>query len=162
MTFPPPEVNHKASAALPSDVLSASYVAKKDSKGAAREMTPEWKALVLAKLAENKRNKQSPATLAELTRRINADKRGIYVTFKTDQTTSKYVDAICSVLEIDPPLTKPTSDEEKLRALPSERQALLIAFVSGLSEAIRALPVEQQRPIRTLIADFLRDFFKNH
>lgn len=163
MTFPPPEVNHKTSEPLPEGVVPACVAKKKEPmKGEAREMTPEWKAAVIAKLADNKKHKRSPDSLAELARRVGADKRGFYVTFKTNQTTSKYVDAICAVLEIDPPLVKPTGDEGQIRALSAERQAMLIGFVNGLSEALRTLPVEQQKPIRTLIASFLRDFFADN
>ncbi len=155
MTFTPPEVNTKVSETPPTAVLSPCLVATKRK----REMTPEWKALVIRTLADNKKNKRPLATLAELARHIDVDKRGIYVALKTDQSTSEYVDGICAALEIDPPLVKPTADDDKLRALPARRQALLFSFVDELSKALLALPPEQQAPIRKLISNFFRDFF---
>lgn len=127
-------------------------------------MTPEWKQDVIDKLERNKLEKKQPRTLAGLAASIDgADKRGIYETFKPGQLTSVYVDAICDVLGIAPPqIAAPgnvESDETKLRLLSVEKQAALLTFVNGLSDAIRNLPTDQQQPLRALIAKFLRDFF---
>lgn len=123
-------------------------------------MTPAWKQLVLDKLAENKRADRSPSTLAALAREIDADKRGIYETFKPDQLTSVYVDAICDLLQIAAPSHDPhEAADQEVRALSSTKQDALLSFTSGLSDRIRELPVEMQQPIRSLIAKFLREFF---
>lgn len=130
-----------------------------------REMTPAWKQRVLAVLAANKEAKREPSTLAGLAKAVKADKRGIYVTFETDQTASSYVDAICEVLGIEPPLQEPEEqrqaarDEDLLRRLDPDQQAAVLKFISGLSEAIRSMPPDQQQPLRMLIASFLHDFF---
>lgn len=148
----------------PAPVLTSVYMgdARQPSgpKRERRAMTPAWKQLVLDRLAANKLADRPPSTLSALAREVDADKRGIYETFKPDQLTSVYVDAICDVLQIDAPSHEPHEAADlEVRALSSTKQDALLAFTSGLTEQIRDLPAEKQQPIRSLITKFLRDFF---
>ena len=88
------------------------------NEGQRKQMTPEWKALVLARLKENKRNGKKPGSIGAMANMLlssdgkKADKTGIGRTFNTDQTSSSYVDAICELLEIAPPLAETSPDPE--------------------------------------------------
>ena len=112
-------------------------------KGIRKQMTIAWKQRVLDRLAENERNDVAPRSLAELARMLRADKRGIYVTFdlgaKKPQTASVYVDAICQILNIDPPMQEtPQTDDEleqemnELRKLPVERQREWVSVIRSI------------------------------
>ena len=114
-------------------------------EGPRKQMTRTWKERVIAKLAENEKADIYPRNLAELARKVGADKRGIYVTFDLDadkpQTASAYVDAICSALDIEPPLQEPivVDDElerelDEIRRMPIEQQRALLGFLRTLKK----------------------------
>ena len=119
-------------------------------KGVRKQMTPVWKQTVIDRLADNKEKKLEPSDLAALARAIDADKSGIYKTFQLErldsdppdwkpQTSSAYVDAICQLLEIDPPLQEISpsdSDLDKelsrIRALPEDQQKRWIEIIRSI------------------------------
>jgi hypothetical protein len=110
--------------------------AKPYKDGTRKQMTLAWKKRVLAALDENKRTGKQPANLAQLASVLKADKRGIYVTFDVDaeppQMSSVYVDDICELLNIAPPMLEASTDDElekdlqTIRTLsPEDRRALI-------------------------------------
>lgn len=109
-------------------------------EGVRKQITYAWKLRVLDKLAENKTKGVRPANLAQLAKEINADKRGIYVTFDLDQdqNSSAYVDDICRVLGISQPFAE-TGDDDLESALeyvrkmdPQKRRAWMAALKLGV------------------------------
>ena len=74
-------------------------------RGDAREMTPEWKAKVREKL-------EGRGAAAELARQLGVDKSLIGRMLSERQQTSKLVDRICELLQIEPPL-QPVTDGDK-------------------------------------------------
>jgi hypothetical protein len=68
-------------------------------------MTPAWKRRV------RERMHQLELTDAELGRRVKSDKAGIGKILDTDQTSSKFVDAICAELDIDAPLVERITED---------------------------------------------------
>lgn len=77
-----------------------------------KEMTPSWKASVLAKLVENEVDGLHPANLAELARSLKADKHGIYKMFEPEQRTSKWVVPICELLDLPLPMVDLSARQE--------------------------------------------------
>lgn len=80
-------------------------------KGPRLQMTPAWKARVLAALAENAKAGREPANPTELSRVLGADKAGIHKMLLTEQQASKYVRGTCKVLGLEEPMV-PVADDE--------------------------------------------------
>lgn len=126
---------------LPAKVLSRKRMSKarhpKPYKKGKKPITVGWKKRVRAKLEANEKTGTKPDNLAELARIIDADKRGIYVTFDLDrepqQMVSAYVDEICKALGVAPPLADLDDDEGFVRD---------VRAISGLSPEIRRSIVE--------------------
>jgi hypothetical protein len=106
-------------------------------EGPRKQMTIAWKLLVTKTLADNEKEKREPANLSQLSKMIpGSDKTGIYRTFSLEleppQMSSVYVDDICALLKISPPLVEATSDAETerdvetFRALDAETRSLLL------------------------------------
>jgi hypothetical protein len=74
-------------------------------RGKLRQMTPAWKRRV------RERMHQLELTDAELGRRVKSDKAGIGKILDTDQTSSKFVDAICAELDIDAPFVERITED---------------------------------------------------
>lgn len=115
--------------------------AKPYVEGPRKQMTVAWKKLVLEKLAANKIAKLRPANLSQLSTDTHADKRGIYQTFNLEidppQMSSAYVDEICRVLGIGPPMLESSHDPELERDLdvfralsPARRKAFLALMLT--------------------------------
>jgi hypothetical protein len=113
-------------------------------EGPRKQMTIAWKRLVLTTLETNKREKRKPGNLSQMSKMIpGSDKTGIYRTFDPDmdppQMSSAYVDEICELLRIPPPMAE-TSDDPNLerdldvvRAMPPEvRRAWIDAANASL------------------------------
>jgi hypothetical protein len=101
-------------------------------KGPRKQMTPEWKKLVLMTLEANERANVSPRNIPELADMIpdeKCEKGGIHRMLKSGQVSSVYVDDICDILKIPPPLVALASsgadselerDLDVVRRLPRE------------------------------------------
>ena len=95
-------------------------------EGEKKQATPAWKRRALERMH------QLGITMAELARRIGADKSGLKRFLETKQVSSKYVDAICEVLGIDLPLIDNIPDDDlnefvdELRDPAERRKALEI------------------------------------
>jgi hypothetical protein len=100
-------------------------------------MTVAWKELVIATLTDNKKKGRKPSNLAQIASALEADKRGIYETFNLEreppQMSSAYVDQICEILHIAPPMVEASSDPDLERDLdvvrgmdPESRRALVL------------------------------------
>lgn len=108
-------------------------------------MTREWKLAVKAKLADNKAEKIRPRNIPELCVDLGLnkidDKGGMYKALDPngDQVTSPYVDAICEILGIDPPMIAPTDDPyeramlEIVRPLGPETKERIIAVLKAIA-----------------------------
>lgn len=97
-------------------------------------MTPEWKAKVLSILDLNAESGRVPGNPTDLARLIGADKGGIHRALMTKQPGSKYVRAICKLLDIDEPKLPVIDDEwsrivTEARTWPAERQEHAIALL---------------------------------
>lgn len=104
-------------------------------EGDRKEMTPEWKQLVLDKLAENKLAGITPGNKSELAKKIGADKSNFTAFFREETTSSKLVVPICAALGIEPPLQLPQRRDalELLVAkLSDEQRGPLLAIVENL------------------------------
>lgn len=118
--------------------MSTARHPKPYNKGPRKQMTPAWKARVVEKLKENEAAGASPANLAEMAALLaKADKAGIYRTFNTPQMSSSYVDAICELLEIAPPLVEATDEDlqqdiEILRSMPRDARRDLMAIAERM------------------------------
>jgi hypothetical protein len=109
--------------------------AKPYKEGPRKQMTLAWKRHVIATLGANKKAGRKPANLAQLAATLKADKRGIYVTFDLEleppQMSSAYVDEICELLDIAPPMFETSGDDEVERDL----------------DVVRALSTEDRRAL---------------
>jgi hypothetical protein len=106
---------------LPRNVISGGYMTgarhpKPYVKKPRKQMTRAWKERVLARLEENDAADRMPRNPAELARMLKADKAGMYATFDLErdppQMSSSYVDAICDLLDIGPPMVESNEDAE--------------------------------------------------
>lgn len=114
---------------------------KKYPRGPRLQMTPEWKQRVLTALALNAESGRVPANPTDLARLIGADKAGVHKMLLGPQQASKYVRAICLMLDLDEPMAPVVDDEwssliSDLRAAPRDIQdhalAVLRTFVKRL------------------------------
>lgn len=106
--------------------------------GPRKQMTKDWKVLVHKRLVENGNAGNEPSTVGNLAAKIGADKAGLLRTLDPEgtQTSSSYVDEICEMLDIDPPMIEyQAPDDElereldKLRQLPPEKRDALLEFL---------------------------------
>ena len=104
-------------------------------------MTPEWKQRVLTALALNAESGRVPANPTDLARLIGADKAGVHKMLMGTQQASKYVRAICLMLDLDEPMAPVVDDDwsgliAELRAQPRDIQdhalAVLRTFIKRL------------------------------
>lgn len=100
---------------------------------------------MLAKLEENKRAKKSPANREQLNDAVDAPKGSINNLLNLErsppQLTSVYVDEICDVLKIAPPLIEADTDDEEfvrdvmlLRKLTRDERRDALRVVERLAE----------------------------
>jgi hypothetical protein len=95
-------------------------------QGKKKQATPSWKRRV------RERMMQLEISDAELARRLGADKAGLGRFLNTEQTSSKWVDAICAELGIPEPMIELVPDDEFQK------------FIAGLN------PVEKRKALDIL------------
>lgn len=118
--------------------------------------SPEWKQVVKARLAQNKRAGRSPSSIKQLAITIGADPSGLYRMLDTNQPTSRYVTQICDVLAVPipvlphPVIIEMIGDEEfdrvveRMRHLTPARRKRAIAVVQSLLDGLDDLSTEPQ------------------
>lgn len=104
---------------------------RKYATGALKQVTPEWKASVIAAL------KELGQTKTWLADQIGCDKSALTVMLRPSTTVSRLVDPICAVLKLPPPLVGADVD-----------QSDIIAMVGALDENDRALAIDFIRRLR--------------
>lgn len=111
----------------------------KSYKGNRKPVTLEWKRRAIAKLEGNKRAGRQPANPEQLRAAVKAKKGSMNKLLdlerKPQQNTSAYVDEICAVLEMDPPVFDVKRDEDLERdievfsTLPPEERAAYVVLM---------------------------------
>jgi hypothetical protein len=91
-------------------------------------MTAAWKLDVRRRLDENKRQGVKPGTQTELADELDVDKSAITKMLKKTTVSSKLVEPICRILNLQMPLVAPPPQ-------PTRRARLLAALDSKSSEA---------------------------
>jgi len=122
-----------------------------------RDMTPQWKANVLARLAENHKRGVHPRTQAELAEAVGLSKSGLGRLFdpRRNQTASAFVDPISTTLRLSVPLRDLTAMPETPPKKPEAANDSNRPAPDELDEAIRWIPeVERSRAAAILRAVF--------
>lgn len=116
--------------------------------------SPEWKQVVKARLAGNRRAGRKPSTIKQLAQQIGADPSGLYRMLDGPQPTSRYTAKISEALAVPPPvaphpvLLEMIGDEEfdrvveRMRHLSPARRKRAIAVVQTLLDGLDELSTE--------------------
>lgn len=115
----------------------------KPYKDGRRQVTVPWKRRVLTKLDENKKTGRTPANREQLNNAVGAPKGVVnkLLDIDNDQMTNAYVDEICEVLQIAPPLIEEDDDDEEfvrdvifLRTLSRDARRDLVQFAKSMAK----------------------------